>query len=230
MIIESRQVIHAGVNFVLSPLPVLDSERRMAFQKALEDLGIVPHATQFPGQDLTIVSKAPTNLQLKVALIENAPLGQFLVIATQPGTLDLAKEQAELATKAFQVAWPEPQRQFLRCDVTLRVLYETSKEHAFLELWEVKLGQSERELQKLGRPVLGGGLRFVMPGQTPDQEMREVKIESFLSDTRKIFIETQFVWGNQGAVGNEFATARRFDDVDRYVKDTLVPFMTGGQK
>jgi hypothetical protein len=110
-------------------------------------------------------------------------------------------------------------------------LYETSAEHAFQELWEMRLRQPPDSLAVLGRPVLGGGLRFVMPPQPDDPEpvQIEVKIESFLRDTKKIFVETQFAWPSPMSPGAPFPV-NRLEQVNKYIEESVISFITGGSR
>jgi len=84
----------------------------------------------------------------------------------------------------------------------------------------------------LGKPILGGGLRFVMPpieNDQPEPTAIEVKIESFLADPARLYVETQFSWPRP-TDNDEFANApqllRRVED---YINNTLVKFMIHGE-
>lgn len=137
-------------------------------------------------------------------------------------------QEAEQVIEAFEETWPVPQRQIIRRDVSLKCLYETTGDHAFQELWEERLGQSQDSLSAFGRPVLGGGLRFVMPPQPSDPAQVEVKIESYLIDTRKMYVETQFVWSKPMPPGASFDPRDRLTEVDAYITDQVHSFIQGG--
>jgi hypothetical protein len=121
-------------------------------------------------------------------------------------------------------------RQIVAIDAAFRDLYETSAEHALMELWETRLGQSADALAVLGHPVAGGGLRLVMPphpGQPEPLEI-EVRIESFLQDTKKIWVETQFRWPRPMPPGVSLDPTRRLKEVNDYIDNELLSFIIGG--
>jgi len=133
--------------------------------------------------------------------------------------------------EAFEQAWPLQNRQILRCDVTLRCLYQSTGEHAFQELWEKRLQQPRDSLGKLGK-VLGGGLRFIIPppqAGDPESAQVELKIESFLRDTKRIFIETQLVWPEPRPPGSDFAPADKLNQANQYIENKVHAFMMEGE-
>lgn len=227
---ESRMTIHMGINFVVSPMPTIDMERNLNFQESLVTQGIDFAKVELKEREIRVVREAPTVLQIKVAAL-GPPTGQLVILAPQPlRALSLFAKEAEAVAGAFNSTWPEKRRQIISCDATLRDLYEASGEHAFQELWETRLGQPRESLGVLGRPVLGGGLRFVMPPRADDPEpvQIEVKIESFLRDTKKIYVETQFTWPAPRLPGTPFDPESRLKQVDAYVENEVVSFITGG--
>ena len=229
---ESRQTIHVGINFVFSPIPTIDPQSNLRFQQSLLSCGIEFSHNEIKEQEIIIVRERSPRLEIKVAAISGSPVGQIIIVSPDPRCeLNLFGKDVEAILQAFDSTWPGPNRQIISSDVTLRDLYETAGEHAFKELWEKRLGQPTDSLARLGRPVLGGGLRFVMPAQSsdPDPVQVEVKIESFLRNTNKIFVETQFVWPSPKAPGTPFEPKRRLEEVDRYVEDKVEAFIVGGQ-
>ena len=51
------------------------------------------------------------------------------------------------------------------------------------------------EMKVFGRPVLGGGIKLVFPSVSgPEEPVIEVKVETFLADPRKLFVEVAGVW------------------------------------
>jgi len=160
--------------------------------------------------------------------MKGQPLGQLIVVAPQPArSLETFVQEVEFVAAAFEVSWPAPQRQIIKRDVTLRDLYETTSKHAFQELWEVDLGQTSESLEALGGPVQGGGLRFVMPPHPGRRAQVEVKIESYLADSSKIFIETQFAWPEPTSPGVSFDPRERLEEVDRYSTKEVQTFLLG---
>lgn len=229
---ESRMTIHMGVNFVVSPPPTIDMDRNLDFQQSLVGEGIDFAKVGFKEGELSVIREVPTFLQVRVAAL-GPPTGQLLILAPNPQrSLGLFAKEAEAVVRAFDSTWPEKNRQVIRCDATLRDLYEASGEHAFKELWETRLAQSPDSLAVLGRPVLGGGLRFVMPPRAHDPEpvQIEVKIESFLKDTKKIYVETQFTWPAPRPPGAAVDPQNRLKQVDAYVENEVISFITGGSR
>lgn len=230
---DSRQTIHLGINFVFSPIPTIDAPSKVRFQQSLLDSGIDFTRTDFKDREVFVFRETPTRLEIRVVAIPGAPVGQLLIVSPDPRTeLELFTKDAEAIVEAFQATWPAQNRQIISTDVTIRDLYEATGEHAFQELWEKRLKQAPTSLARLGRPVLGGGLRLVMPPRPEDPEpvQIEVKIESFLQDTKKMFVETQFVWPAPKAPGAPFEIKERLHQVDRYVEDNVEPFIVGGNE
>lgn len=232
MIPESRICIHMGVNFVVSPVPLINRERSLTFQQVLADQGIDFQKVDLKDGGLSIIREVPTFLDIRVAAL-GPPVGQLVIVAPQPGRpLSLFAKEAEAIVAAFDLAWPQKGRQVVSCDATLRDLFQASGEHAFQELWEMRLGQPTESLEALGRPVLGGGLRFVMPAppDDPEQVQIEVKIESFLRDTKKFFVETQFSWPVPRLPGAPLDPQSRLERVDQYVENEVISFIMGGSQ
>ncbi len=230
MLPDSRQTIHLGINFVLSPMPTISLQSNIGFQQSLVAHGIEFSRVEFKEREIGVIHEAPTRLEVKVAALGPPSVGQLLILAPGPGhDAELFAREAEAIIQAFDVTWPVKQRQLISCDATLRDLFEASAEHAFQELWEMRLHQLPDALTALGRPVLGGGVRFVMPPQMDDPEpyQIEVKIESFLRDTKKIFVETQFTWPQMPS-GATFDPIGRLRQIDEYIEDKVIPFIAGG--
>jgi len=227
---QSRRIIHVGINFVTAPPPVIDSRSYLGFQQAILSHGLEFTQVTHQEKKIIVTRQVPTALQLTVNVL-GPQVGQILVVAPQPGrSLELFIQEVEAAVEAFHATWPAQNRQVIGCDATLRDLYETTSEHAFQELWEGRLKQSSQSLTALGRPVLGGGLRFVMPplAEEPEPVQIEVKIESFLKDTSKIFVEARFTWTQPTAPGRLFNPRERLLQVNTYVEDQVVAFIMGG--
>lgn len=231
---DSRQTIHVGINYILSPAPLIDKERHLAFQQVLVSRGVDYSTATFNNGESLVAREAPTQFQIKVAPLAGSPVGQLLILApgAWPGLSAVIKEM-DAVLDAFVQTWPMERCQILSVDAAIRDLYETSFDHAFKELWERRLGQPESALAGLGGPVLGGGLRFVVPQLGSGGEILcnvEVKIESFLRDSRKIFVETQFMWPSPQPPGAGFAVSDRLQQLNDYIENRLTAFITGEQK
>jgi len=227
---QSRYIIHLGINFVTIPAPVVTRQSSLAFQAAIGESGLDFVRAENPENQIILTRESPSPLQVMVGLLE-PQVGQVRIVAPNPkGSLELFVQEAEAALEAFAAVWPAKNRQIIRSDGAIRELRETSAAHAFQELWESRLGQTSQALAVFGRPIRGGGLRFVMdplPAE-PEPVQIEVKIESFLSDTKKMFVETQFVWLKPTDPGAPFAARERLSQMNSYVEEQVQAFLSGG--
>ncbi len=228
---KSRHPIYMGLNFIISPPPIINPQTYLEFQKSLISCAIeFTNAVRREHQQehrIEVVRGAPTPLQILVGASASQPFGQLLIAAApEPGRpLEYFIQETEHVVEAFETTWPASNRQIIKRDVTLRDLYETTSEHAFKELWEERLGQTSNLLAVFGRPVLGGGLRFVMPPQPGKSAQVEVKIESYLRDTGKLFVETQFAWLGPVPPGDPFDPRGRLLEVNDYIENQVLAFM-----
>lgn len=228
---ESRHPIHMGINFVISPPPIINAQSYLQFQKSLVSCSVEFTSAarrELPQEHrIEVVRGTPKPLQVVVIASASQPIGQLLILATpEPGRpLEYFIQEAEQVVEGFEATWPAPNRQIIKQDVALRDLYETTRDHAFQELWEERLGQEPDSLAVLDRLVLGGGLRFVMPPQPGKPAQVEVKIESYLKDTGKLFVETQFAWHEPMPPGAPLDPRERLLEVNNYVENQVLAFM-----
>jgi hypothetical protein len=201
----------------------------LQFQQVLAETSsaLVFDQTQRTPTGLMLMRQAPP-LHVTVGLV-GPGIGQLLIAAPQPNRpLVSFIEDAEMVVHAYRRVWPGP-IQIVRRDCTLRYLYAVREGHAMQFLWERRLQQTEDALSALGRPVLGGGLRLVMPPRpnVPDDAGVEAKIESFLSDSRQLFLETQFVWEFLAPPGIEPDPRPIIEAVDAFNDGPLTQFVAG---
>jgi hypothetical protein len=218
-----------GINYHLLPIPIINQHTNLKFQQYLLTQGIDVTRGMIQRNRITIRRDPPQLLEINlIAQSIQPPIGQILIVAPHPERpLRQFVKEVEAVLKAFDEAWPAVNRQIVSCDVALRCLYSSTCEHAFQEIWEERLGQPTDLINKLGRRVRGGGLRFVMPPQQsePRPAQVELKIESFLQDTKKIFIEVQFLWPRSEIPGEDFASADRLNEANEYIKNQVHAFM-----
>lgn len=229
---HSRYIIHLGINFITIPAPIVMHRSSLLFQQAIISSGLDFVRAENPKNRIILTREAPSPLQISVSMLE-PQVGQVLLVAPHPkGSLDLFIQETEAALGAFETVWPAPNRQVIKSDGTIRELYETTSRHAFQELWEKRLGQPSQSLAAFGRPIRGGGLRFVMdPSPNEDEPVQiEVKIESFLSDTTKIFVETQFTWPKPTPPGAPFTARERLSQMNSYIENQVYAFLLGETK
>jgi hypothetical protein len=221
-------LIHAGINYIFAPTPTISRHKGLDFQHALLEHGVEVRLVEYPtgtqSKGIVVQCESPV---VNIRITEAGPgVGQLLVVADQqPGHIDLFAQNVSAIVAAYKATWPTSNMQLVAIDSTIRMLYETFKEHAFKALWEERLGQPEDLLKTLGRSVLGGGLRFVMPPteEQAEKNIIEVKIESFLQDTSKLFVETQFKW--EPTPGSDFEPERRLRRVSDYIENEVAAFM-----
>jgi hypothetical protein len=228
---QSRKIVHAGINFMSIPVPLIIPQTLLAFQQAVMAQGLEYNRVEAPKNTISLLRDAPYPLQITVSAHE-PQIGQLLILTPQPkGSLDLFIKEAEAAVQAYESVWTVSNRQIVHADATIRQLYETTSQHAFQELWESRLGQSSQALSAFGRPVRGGGLRFVMDPVAEDLPAQiEVKIESFLLDTTKIFVETQFTWPIPSLPQSPFNIRERIEKMDSYIEANVQSFISGEKK
>lgn len=227
----SRQIIHLGIHCIFAPPPVITNQISLKFQQALISRSIEFTNTGYRDDLITIMRDQPISLQIMVAAPPKQSTGELVIFSYGPPLLfESFIQETEFIVEAFEDTWQLSQRQIIAQDVTVRDLYETEAQHAFQEIWETRLKQPGDSLAALGGPVLGGGLRFVIPPQPNAPAQIEVKIESFLRDARKIFIETQFVWQQPMAPRMPFTPRDKLLEVNNYATTQVLRFISGDKK
>lgn len=229
MLKGTQRSVVFSVNFILTPQVSLDQKRALKFQGALLDRHVEFDQVENVPQKacrLRSVREAP----LEIHVVNIAPhLSQLSVSANEPRrALELFSEQAEMTCAAFREAWPEPQQVVAR-DAGLEQLYQARTPHAFQFLWEGRLKQSSGELKALGRPVLGGGLRFVMPPSVGKAAI-ELKIESLFRDPRSLYISTQFSWPLPCPIADGLKPKALLDEVKAYSENEVIRFILPDQQ
>jgi hypothetical protein len=225
----SEQLIHIGINFLTLPGVTISNQSSLKFQQEINSNGLeFGKVEKAPDNSrIAIVRDSPSPLQILVS-VQQPPVAQLTIIAPYPKTTkDLFIDEVEAVISAYEGTWPADSRQVVHSDGAIRELLEASGEyaHAFQELWEMRLKQPAESLKIFGKPIRGGGLRFVLdplPTET-DPVQIEIKIESYLQDTKKIFVETIFNWFNQTPLNPR----ERINSMDAYVKDCVHRFILG---
>jgi len=193
---DSRRSHHFGINYVVTKAWTPDSKKILDFEKALLENKIENLTRNINKTFLELARKEESHLRIRIASV-GPDVSNVLVNSVRPVyNLDLFIEEADAIYDAYHQTWVKNMPcQIVRCDATIRHLYSCT-EHAFKYLWETRLGQKEEDFKYLGgRPILGGGLRLVIPAtKEPDPVHIEIKIESFFEAIQEMFIETQFVW------------------------------------
>lgn len=226
----SRQLLDVRVKFLLIPGVPISHQSSLSFQGEIRKAGLDYSSVSLPNNAIVMERKELSPLRIGVEMAPQQPFCEFEIAAELPKTgIEAFTRDAEAAVSAFQATWPLPARQIVRCDAAIRELHETEGEHAFKELWEDVLGQSAKSLQIFGKPIRGGGLRFVLDPNASDEDPLaiEVKIESFLNDVRKIYVETVFSWIKPRPPNSAIDVAERITQMDKYIQENVQGFILG---
>ncbi len=226
---DSRQSIFFSVGYTIASEWPSDTMHRLDFQKALAENQLDFPQTSVGVRDFTLVRKEPSALQVQIASV-GPRVSSVMVSSDRPAhSLEYFCKEADVVCNAYREMFIKKECQILRCGVTIRHLY-SCEDHAFKYLWEERLGQKPEDFSYLGRPVLGGGLRLVMPPTQDSAEpvQIEIKMESFFRESRKMFIETAFVWPRPRLLQKDakFEPAIRLTEVEKYAQGKVWDFIS----
>ena len=231
---ESKLPLHYGVGFVFAPSPELSSANVLQFLQRLviPERGIQFSQTQHQGASLSLNRESPPLMVMMSALAQGAPgssgvpgVSQLSVISAHPRGLasEFADEAAEVL-EAYREVWPAPS-QIIARECVVRYLFDVGDVHAFQYLWERRLHQDAASMHAFQRPILGGGLRFVIPAREGVEEpLFDVKIESFLANPKQLFVEAQAKWGT-APVPESLDPSAIIDTTTNYVDGPILEFL-----
>jgi hypothetical protein len=193
------------------------------------DGGVEFAETSISLRSFVLTRKEPSAFQVKIGSVGPQVSEVKIVTPDRPNhTLDPFCKDAEAVCRAYMKVWAGGTPcQILSADATIRHLYSCDG-HAFKHLWEDRLGQQEEDLKYLGgRKVLGGGLRLVLPRIDEWKDHVEIKIESFLGEPQKIFMETMFVWPDPfvATVASDLNPNGRLHDLEKYATHEVCDFL-----
>ena len=226
---ETRESIFFGVNYVIAIAWEPDKKRQLDFEKALLERGLEFPETRSGLRNLILVRNSQSPLEVRLAS-QGPQVSNIIVRSERPlRSLEVFVKEAEAVCDAYCQTWIKERCQILQCDATIRHLY-SCQEYAFKYLWEERLGQEGKDFHYLGKgPVLGGGLRLVIPAtkDKPEPTHIEIKIESFFQDSRKMFVETHFVWPQPRLLKGEikFDPEFRLKCVEKYAISKVCDFV-----
>jgi hypothetical protein len=193
---ESRQSIYFELSYVLAGQWSPETMGRLEFQKALAGRGLDFPRTSVGPNEFKLVRIEPSSLQVRIGAV-GPRISSITVSSERPEhTLDMFIKEAEAVSASYRDIWLKDSCQVFQTSGRIRHLYSCS-DHSFKFLWEDRLGQRPQDFEYLGkRTVLGGGLRLVMPPVKDEAEpvQIEVKIETFFSEPKNMFVETFFLW------------------------------------
>lgn len=224
---DSRQTVHASINYLIVPPPHVDAQTNLKFQQSLTERGIEYDSVSLQGRRLTIRWADAFPLSIRVDGPGQEAVGTLGIVAPGPAVgVDLFLREAEAVGEAYRLTWGRG-GQILAIDVTLRDLFDSSGAVAFEEIWQRLLGRPNDELAPFGRPVVGGGLRFVMPPHltSPDPAETQVRIESFLRQQNKLWVETVFKWLRPRALDTGLNPRYLISTANDFVEASVLAFL-----
>lgn len=222
---QNRVLLHAGVNFVIAPAAEYNKADSLRFQAQLESQGVETSNVVYAPNQISIIKQSQKSSR-EIRLVNAGPqVSQLLIILNQPEfSTELVEEEMDRVLALHNNIWPSTGKQLLACDATIRSLYDSSMANAFQEIWEHKLVQPAATLAVFGRQIQGGGLRFVMPPSDPNDAVVELKLESYLSDPKKIYVDVQFIWKTPIVINNALSASTRIQAVESFISDNVLNF------
>lgn len=228
---NSKTTSHFSLQYLLAGVWNPERIKTVEFEKALLDSGLDFSQMNVYEKGFVLNRSQPSALQIKIE--SPGPQVTTLQIIAQNPQYDLGMfcRDAEAVTESFQQTWPADHYQVLTTTAKIHHLY-SSQTHAFKYLWENRLGQDSSDFQALGnRPVAGGGLRLLMPPHSiggADPVSIELRIESFLRETNKLFVETVFTWPRPRVInaGDGFAPHQTMETAEQFAANEVWGFIT----
>ncbi len=228
---ESKTTVHLSVQYLLAGSWRPERARTVEFEKALLDNGLDFGQTQSRDNAFMLTRPQPSHLQVRIES-PNPQVVSLLTLANNPQyECQMFGRDAEAVARSFLRTWPARQYQVLTVNCKIHHLYSATV-HAFKYLWEERLGQAREDFRLLGnRPVAGGGLRLVMPPHAAaggEPTSIQVRIESFLKEPKKIFIETAFSWPKPWMTDSEkgFDPTRYIEQTEQFAAEEVWNFLT----
>ena len=228
---NSKTSSHFSLQYLLAGAWNPDRVKTVEFEKALLDSGLDFSQINIYEKGFTLNRSQPSQLLIKVE--SPGPQVTTLQIISQNPQYDLGMfcRDAEAVTESFQKTWPSEHYQILTTTGKIHHLY-SSQTHAFKYLWEERLGQMSTDFRALGnRPVAGGGLRLLMPPHSvegTDPVSIELRIESFLRETNKLFVETVFTWPRPRVINGDqsFEPQQAMEAVEQFAANEVWNFIS----
>ena len=228
---QSKTTVHLSVQYLLAGGWAPERARTVEYEKALLENGLDFGQTQSRENAFMLTRTQPSHLQVKLES-PGPQVVSLLVLANNPQyEREMFGRDADAVVQAFAKTWPAEHYQILTVNCKIHHLYSAGT-HAFQYLWEERLGQTPDDFRLLGgRPVAGGGLRLVMPPHAiPGGEPTsiEVRVESFLREPKKIFVETAFTWPKPRVIGAEqgFDPAGYIEQTEQFAAEEVWNFLT----
>lgn len=227
---NSKTTSFFSLQYLLAGAWKPERHKAVEFEKALLDNGLDFSQTNLYEKSYVLTRSQPSQLQIKLESPGPQVMGIQVVSQSPQYDLDMFCRDAEAASTAFLTTWPAKQYQILSATGKIHHLY-SSDTHAFKYLWEQRLHQQAGDFRILGnRPVAGGGLRLMMPPHSvnggPPVSI-ELRVESFLRETNKLFVETVFTWPQPRNANAEqgFEPQQYMGEVEQFAANELWDFI-----
>lgn len=228
---NSKTTSYFSLQYLLAGVWNPERIKTVEFEKALLESGLDFSQINVAEKGFTLNRSQPSQLQVKIE--SPGPQVTTLQVISQNPQYDLGMfcRDAEAVTESFQRTWPADHYQILTMTGKIHHLY-SSQTHAFKYLWENRLGQVSSDFQALGRrPVAGGGQRLLMPPHSVEGAAPvsiELRIESFLRETNKLFVETVFTWPRPQVInkGETFEPQQAMEAVEQFAANEVWNFIS----
>lgn len=225
---RGQRIIHTGINYVVAPAITIDRNTVFKFQNLLEQSNVQINSANYGETNFSLTRQS--NFPLEIKMFNNNPQsGQIVLLMPHPEySIELIEEESDRIFESINNVWTLKGKQLISSDATLRILFDSHFPNSFVEIWEKRLKQDPNELKIFDKPVLGGGVRLVIPPTVPgpDEPTIEIKIESFLNDTKKLFVETQFIWQRASIIdGSGINGSERISKVYHFVEDKILKYL-----
>lgn len=228
---HSKTTSHFSLQYLLAGTWMPERIKTIEFEKALLDNGLDFAETHLHDKGFILTRSQPSPLQIKLETPGQQVMTITVLSQAPQYDLEMFCRDTEAVTEAFEKTWPSEHYQLLTATGKIHHLYSASV-HAFKYLWEDRLGQLPQDFAVLGsRPVAGGGLRLLIPPHSVDGSEPvsiELRIESFLRETNKLFVETVFTWPRPRIVNKSagFDPQRQMEQIENFAANEVWAFIT----
>jgi hypothetical protein len=158
------------------------------------------------------------------------------VLAFLPDRVALVEEWADIALSDFEEKVREVGKRVfdafnlpgcLAQTATIRTTFAlTHFDDARVFLMDHACNQANRISPHFRRPILTGGIRFILPETPENPGTLHVIVESFRHSTKEVFVEVKGVFGNQHISGDSLEGAiSNIRIVRSFITDSLFPYL-----
>lgn len=235
MEVSNRNTIHINISYIFAPFQPLNRLQALQLQEAFLKKGIEIATTNYTENEVTLIRNHLNPIEIKIGIIgqQASNIGRFSINAPNPGrSLELVTQEAEDISQCIREVCGQKIQQIIKTDALIRDLYDTQSNHAFQDLWENRLSMSAKQLASFKRPVLGGGIRLFFPimNDNKDLPQLDLRIESFLQNPKRIFIEARSSWNSIETNFDGFHPEKKFEYIEKTITTEVIQFIKGEQQ